>query len=248
MQPPPTLPVPDEPPGEWVLLFDIDGTLLIGAAGAHRDAIHEALRVVHGVRAADERDGDTAGRTDRDIARGLLVKAGISAARIDERAEDVRIAACEAYARLCPADLSATVAPGIGELLDRLAARDDVILSLVTGNYEPIARVKLRAAGIGHHFAAGQGGFGSDHESRAELPAIARRRAATSDEPWPRRRTLLIGDTPRDIACARADGVRVIAIATGPHAPDALAAADAVARDAHELGTLLAASLAPAHP
>ena len=108
--------------------------------------------------------------------------------------------------------------------------------------------MKLRAAGIGYHFAAGQGGFGSDHESRAELPAIARRRAGrrVRTSRGRARRTLLIGDTPRDIACARADGVRVIAIATGPHPADELTAADAVARDAHELGELLDGYLARA--
>ncbi|MEJ7826497.1 MAG: haloacid dehalogenase-like hydrolase [Solirubrobacteraceae bacterium] len=230
-----------------LLLFDIDGTLLIGAADAHRDAIHEALRVVHGVSDPNRAGMQVAGRTDMDIARGLLTTAGVSAAVIDERADDVRIAACEAYARLRPDDLSATVAPGMTELLERLAARGDTILSLVTGNYEPIARIKLAAAGIGAHFARGQGGFGSDHEARAELPAIARRRAGEAGgEPWPRERTVLIGDTPRDIACARADGVRVVAIATGPFAIGELTAADAVARDARELGVLLDGMLGPA--
>ena len=224
-----------------LLLFDIDGTLLIEAAEAHRDAIHEALRAVHGVTDPKRRGMEVAGRTDADIARGLLVNAGVPAAQIDERADDVRIAACAAYGRLCPDDLSAHVAPGVPELLEELAARDGTILSLVTGNYEPIARMKLRAAGIGHWFAPGQGGFGSDHESRAELPAIARRRAGAGGEEWPRARTVVIGDTPRDIACARADGVRVIAVATGPHGPAELTAADAVARDARELGPLLAA-------
>jgi phosphoglycolate phosphatase-like HAD superfamily hydrolase len=227
-----------------LLLFDIDGTLLVGASRTHRDAIHEALRVVHGVTEPDRGAMEVAGRTDADIVRGMLLTAGIAADVIDERADDVRIAACEAYARLCPDDLSACVAPGIGELLAQLAARDDTILSLVTGNYEPIARMKLRAAGIGGYFARGQGGFGSDHESRAELPAIARRRAG-DDAPWPRARTLLIGDTPRDIACARADGIRVIAIATGPYEAQALTGADAVARDAGELGALLGGVLAP---
>ncbi|MEA2193244.1 MAG: phosphoglycolate phosphatase, partial [Solirubrobacteraceae bacterium] len=184
-----------------LLLFDIDGTLLIGAAGAHRDAIHEALRVVHGVTEPDHDGLEVAGRTDMDIARVLLTRAGVASERIDERADDVRVAACEAYGRLRPSDLSETVAPGMAELLERLAAREDTVLSLVTGNYEPIARMKLAAAGIGRWFQRGQGGFGSDHESRAELPAIARRRAGDG-EPWPRERTLLIGDTPRDIACA----------------------------------------------
>jgi phosphoglycolate phosphatase-like HAD superfamily hydrolase len=221
-----------------LLLFDIDGTLLIGAADAHRDAIYEALREVHGVTEPDRRGMQVAGRTDGDIVRSLLTHAGISARRIDDGADNVRIAACEAYARLCPDDLSAHVPPGMRSLLQRLAAREGTLLALVTGNYEPIARLKLRAAGIGEFFPRGQGGFGSDHEQRAQLPTIARRRAGDG-KPWSRRRTVLIGDTPRDIACARADEVRVIAIATGPFAVAELHEADAVARDANELGTML---------
>ncbi len=222
-----------------LLLFDIDGTLLIRAADAHRDAIYEALRVVHGVTEPERRGMEVAGRTDADIARTLLVHAGVCAERIDARADDVRVAACAAYGKLCPDDLSACAAPGMPELLEQLSAREDTVLALVTGNYEPIARMKLRAAGIGHFFATGQGGFGSDHEDRAMLPAIARRRAGENGEPWPQARTAVIGDTPRDIACARADGVRVAAIATGPFEPDELHEADAVARDTRELGAVL---------
>ena len=92
------------------------------------------------------------------------------------RAPDaVRAAAAEAYERLCPADLSAKVAPGMVELLEELASRpDEFRLSLVTGNLEPIARLKLARAGVGRFFEAGQGGFGSDDEDRGRLPAIAR--------------------------------------------------------------------------
>jgi phosphoglycolate phosphatase-like HAD superfamily hydrolase len=135
---------------------------------------------------------------------------------------------------LCPADLSARVAPGVPELLDALSGRpDEFAFSLVTGNLQAIARLKLARAGVGHWFPEGQGGFGSDHRSRAELPPIARSRM--SDPPWPRERTVVIGDTPRDIACARADGVRVAAVATGPFAVEQLAEADAVADDARAL-------------
>lgn len=223
-----------------LLLFDIDGTLLLRAADAHRDAIHEALRNVHGVTNPQRRGLEVAGRTDADIARNLLVAAGIPARQIDERADDVRIAACAAYARLVPDDLSGSVAPGMQGLLERLAPRDDTRLALVTGNFEPIARLKLAAAGIGRYFERGQGGFGSDHEDRAMLPQIARRRAGAGDAgEWPRAQTAVIGDTPRDIACARADGVRVAAIATGPYGPDELRQADAVARDAGELAEVL---------
>jgi phosphoglycolate phosphatase len=169
---------------------------------------------------------EAAGRTDAAIARDLLRRAGIADAAIDARARDVAAATAAAYAELCPPDLSERVAPGVPEAL--AAASGTYVLSLVTGNFEPVARRKLAAAGLGRFFAAGQGGFGSDAESRADLPAVARRRAGG----WPRERTVVIGDTPRDIGCARADGVRVIAIATGPFGAEALAGADAVVDDA----------------
>jgi phosphoglycolate phosphatase len=189
---------------------------------------------VHGLPGLDERDVEAAGRTDGAIIRDLLRREGVAEAAVDARAAEVWTRAIAAYETLCPPDLSARVAPGVPELLDALAARpDEFRLSLVTGNLEPVARLKLDRAGLGHHFPAGQGAFGSDHESRTELPPLARARA--SDPPWPRERTVVIGDTPRDIACARADGVRVAAVSTGPFAVDALADADAVVDDARAL-------------
>jgi phosphoglycolate phosphatase-like HAD superfamily hydrolase len=101
----------------------------------------------------------------------------------------------------------------------------------VTGNYEPIGRLKLRLAGIGKWFASAPGAFGSDSEDRAALPAIARRRAGHT----PRAETVVVGDTPRDIACARADGVRCVAVTSGQYGAAALSGADAVATDADEL-------------
>jgi len=179
---------------------------------------------------------DAAGRTDGAIARSLLTEAGIEDPAVDGRAQDVLAATCALYEELCPADLSRLVAPGVAEALDALAARrGEFRFSLVTGNFEPVARLKLSRAGIGHHFPAGQGGFGSDAEAREELPPIARARAGD----WPRERTVVIGDTPRDIACARADGIRVVGIATGPYAAEELAEADAVAASASEVVAVL---------
>ena len=131
-----------------LLLFDIDGTLLGAAAAAHRDALHAALLEVHGVDAAAlERPLAPAGRTDGEISRALLLQAGVSALRIDERADDVRAVCCREYAKLCPPSLADRVLPGVAELLEWLSTRDDVRLSLVTGNYEPVARLKLARAG-----------------------------------------------------------------------------------------------------
>jgi phosphoglycolate phosphatase len=237
------------PGGELLLLFDIDGTLLAGAAEAHRIALHRALREIHGI------DAETlgklispAGRTDGEIARVLLLEAGISARQIDERAEDVREACCAGYARLCPPDLSDKLVPGIRDLLGWLAGQPAVRLSLVTGNYEPVARIKLRSAGIGHHFPTGQGGFGSDSEHRVDLPPVARRRAGSTGLPFPRQQTIVIGDTPRDIACAHADDLRCIAVTTGPFGAQELGDADAVAADIPALRTLLQAVLVEGSP
>src|SRR5579875_3504099 len=211
-----------------LLLFDIDGTLVWRASSEHAVALREALHSVHGLDPAFDHAISAAGRTDAEIARLLLLAGGVSAKAIDERALEVREAAVAAYARLCPPDLSDRVLAGIPELLEALSARDDVRLSLVTGNFEPIARLKLHRAGVGRFFPSGQGGFGSDSEDRTMLPELARRRAGTSGAPWPRERTIVIGDTPRDIACARADGVSCIAAATGPHSIEELGEADAV--------------------
>ncbi len=225
-----------------LLLFDIDGTLVAGATAAHRDAMHQALMTVHGINAeVGRRPLSPAGRTDGEIARSILIDAGVSALRIDERAQDVQDECSRAYARLCPHDLSHTVQAGIPELLEDLSQRDGVVLGLLTGNYEAVARLKLARAGIGHWFAGGPGAFGSDGEDRASLPAIARRRAGTAGAPYARKLTIVIGDTPRDIACARADGVRCAGVASGPYGAGELSAADAVARDAVELAGALEA-------
>ena len=215
------------------MLFDIDGTLLLGATRAHAQALREAAADVHGVPPL-EHEVEVAGRTDPAIARDLLLAAGVTGADVDARASDVLAGAIAAYERLAPDDLSEFVVPGVPELLAALAGRpDDFTLALLTGNLEPIAHLKLARAGIGAFFARGQGGFGSDSEHREELPAIARARAASP--PWPRERTVVIGDTPRDIACARADGVRVAAVTTGWFDAEALAEADAVVDDARAL-------------
>jgi phosphoglycolate phosphatase len=228
-----------------LLLFDIDGTLLQGATRAHAAALRQALITVHGVDpdAAGIRIS-AAGRTDGEIARAILLDAGVSAERIDERADAVCEECCRIFAETCDDDLSPFLIDGIPQLLEWLAATDGVRLALVTGNYEPVARLKLKRAGIGHWFTSGQGGFGSDSEDRLDLPPIARRRAGVAPgHPHPRERTIVIGDTPRDIACAHADELRCVAVATGPYAPEELTAADVVVSTAGDLRAALSDQL-----
>lgn len=223
-----------------LLLFDIDGTLLLRAAEDHRAALLAGVREVYGI----DPDGvrvETAGRTDPEIARLILVGTGVPASRIDAGLPELRIAVARRYAETETQDLTTTVAPGMRELLEGLAPRDDVRLSLVTGNLEPVARMKLRRAGIGGFFPGGQGAFGSDSEDRTMLPGVARRRAGSDTHPWPPERTVVIGDTARDVACAQADGCRCVAVATGPHGAEGLGGADAVVTGAGELGPVLEA-------
>jgi phosphoglycolate phosphatase len=219
-----------------LLLWDIDGTLLQRASREHAEALRSALVEVHGELSLDGHAIEAAGRTDGAIARDLLVAAGLAPPAIDARADDVIAACCTLYDELCPADLSPRLAPGVAAALAALGGRPDAFrFSLVTGNYERVARLKLARAGIGEWFPEGQGGFGSDAEERERLPPIARSRAGD----WPRERTVVIGDTPRDIACARADGLRVIAVTTGPYGVDALADADAVVDSAAAVPAVL---------
>jgi len=219
------------------VLFDIDGTLLTGATRAHSQALDQAIQEVHRVDPAGVRKQiNPAGRTDGEIARLILLDRGVSARRIDELAGEVREACCRIYAQICPPDLSSHVVPGIRDVVAWLGERPDVTLGLVTGNYEPIGRLKLRLAGLGKWFASAPGAFGTDSEDRAALPAIARRRAGHVR----REDAVVVGDTPRDIACARADQVRCVAVASGPFRVAQLDGADAVVRNAYELPAVLA--------
>jgi phosphoglycolate phosphatase len=223
-----------------LLLWDIDGTLLQRASEEHAHALLRALREVHGEDLRLDHAGvEKAGRTDGAIARDILAASGVAAQAIDREVEEVARRCAAAYEQLCPADLSGFVAPGIAELLPSLGRDPRFKQSLVTGNFEPVARLKLARAGIGSWFPVGQGGFGTDAEEREALPPIARARAGEGGDSWPRERTVVVGDTPRDIACARADGLRVIAVATGPFTVAQLSEADHAVAGASELRPLL---------
>ena len=209
-----------------LLLFDIDGTLLLKASREHAEAVVAAIRRVYDLHSVPDGKVEAAGRTDLAIARSILTLAGVDDERITRGFERLRAAIVEEYAQRCPPSLADRVAPGVHEMLDTLDGGHR--LALLTGNIEPVALLKMRRAGLGDYFERGRGAYGSDHEDRAALPALARKRSGTDHRPHPRADTVVIGDTPRDIACARADGVRVIAVATGPFAASELGDADAV--------------------
>ncbi len=205
-------------------LIDIDGTLLTGRPYAHTAALAAAASEVWDVPATDD---DVvaigpAGRTAREIVRLVLRRHGVPDARVAAALPAWMARACELYPTLEPLHPAPAVAPGAARGL--AALRDaGVRLALLTGNLEPIAHAKMAAAGLGEWFPRGRGAFGSDHDRRDALVPVAVARDGGAPD------VVVIGDTPRDIACARAGGARCVAVTTGAHGPEALAAADAVA-------------------
>jgi phosphoglycolate phosphatase-like HAD superfamily hydrolase len=195
-----------------LFLFDIDGTLLRGMPPAHRQAICEAAWSVYRVRLSTEDLGQTAGMTDIAILRNALA-ARMAARDLQDGLPDFFDCAATAYERLVGANLRPYHTPHAQPILDWLAERH-ARLGLVTGNIERIAWLKLRAAGLADYFACGA--FGDESEDRAELPALALTRAQelyrTSFAP---EHVYVVGDTPADIACGVACGLRTVAVATG---------------------------------
>jgi phosphoglycolate phosphatase len=210
-----------------LLLFDIDGTLLVKSDVPHFTAMRSAIATVFGVHPAEADGVEKHGRTDFAIARDVAGAAGIDPARFDEQRRAFAAAWLGAFTSQTPSDLTALASPGIGDALSSLREQEGHHVGLVTGNLRPLAEMKLERAGLARFVDFDAGGYGSDAEAREDLPPLARRRAGR-DVPVPRRQTLLIGDTPRDIACARADRLCCIAVATGAYPADALRDADAV--------------------
>ncbi|MBI5087563.1 MAG: haloacid dehalogenase-like hydrolase [Actinobacteria bacterium] len=220
------------------ILWDIDGTLL-RAKGAGVVAFVEALSKVTGLEFPTG-DMDMGGRTDPDIARRILRFAG--AAGDHDELSDRLLAEMAAVYVAREAEFAARTAalPGVVEALT--AFREiGALQTVVTGNIEPVARMKVTAAALAEHLLLDLGGYGSDHHDRAELVRTAVRRIDAAQGSIDHRSTWIVGDTPRDLACARAAGVRCVLVATGTHSFDSLRdlGADAVLPDLADVDRLL---------
>jgi phosphoglycolate phosphatase-like HAD superfamily hydrolase len=209
-------------PRPTVLLFDVDGTLL-SAAGAGRRALERAF-AEHCGTPEPLQDIQFNGMTDPGIVRagiellGRAPEPGLISAVLDD------------YLPLLADELAAIdgphVYPGVAPLLDALIPEEHLAVGLGTGNVQGGARLKLAHAGLDRYFAFG--GFGSDHEDRAEVLRIGLERGAARLGVEPAVcRVIVIGDTPRDVAAATAIGATTLAVATGGFQPDVLRAAGA---------------------
>ncbi len=209
--------------GKCIVLFDIDGTLL-SADGAGRRAIEHVLaeHIEELPSAPSVAHIDFAGRTDPWILEQILASIGLAVEA------EVVTELLARYVERLPVELERAdgfcVLPGAHALVETLAARDDVVLGVGTGNAEAAAYAKLRRGGLHGFFSFG--GFGSDHADRAELLRVgfSRGRAHTT-VPTPRR--VVVGDTPHDVSAARATGALSIAVCTGSYRRENLEAAGA---------------------
>jgi phosphoglycolate phosphatase-like HAD superfamily hydrolase len=216
-----------------LILFDIDGTLVLtGGAGARAMAL--AFAEVFGL-------PDTygtinfAGRTDAWIVSQIAARhARASDPETLRRFHDVYVEhLSREIARPGPRH---GVLPGVRTLLDALASRSDAFVALLTGNFERGAQVKLEYFDLWRYFPCGA--FGDAAPERNALLATALERvAACGGPPVPPERTVIVGDTPLDVAVAQAGGARSVAVATGFYDREALTAsgADVVLDDLSDL-------------
>lgn len=199
-----------------VWLFDVDGTLLL-TQGAGRDALSLALRDQFGVE--DDLTGiPFAGRTDTLILSDVLRRHGLEL-HDGDRERFWRLVSAHMRALMDPP--RGGLLPGVRSLLDAIGAEPGWVRALLTGNVAEMARIKLEAFGV--HDAFAWGAFGDEAPDRNELAKLAVRRAAERHG-VPRERCIVVGDTEHDVACARAAGAKVVAVATGSQTSEQLAA------------------------
>lgn len=211
-----------------LVLFDIDGTLLL-TGGAGREALERAFaELFPEVPTAEVRAAaagvEYGGRTDPRILRDIAAALGWDAQRFGRVEQELsRRYVLHLAARLARPDSPAYLMPGVRLLIDRLLARGDATLGLITGNSEPGARVKLAPFDLNRFFPSG--GFGSDHEDRREVARVAHARARhTHGEEFAPERVVVIGDTPHDVDCAHANGFRALGVGTSGRAEQVRAA------------------------
>ena len=248
-----------------LVLWDIDFTL-IDARGVGARLYRMVFRDMFGTELPSA--ADMAGRTDRAIVLDTLARAGIPDPRQHLDQFLARLAAlaptgrelAERHSRALPGaaaalDALAAFAPGPGGSSGNgtggLPGRVWVVQSVLTGNVRPMAEMKLGALGLAGHLDLESGAYGESHEVRAELVHLARDNAARRyGTDFSGAATVLVGDTPLDVAAALETGARAVAVATGGTTAARLAesGAHAVLPDLTDTPAVLAAILTTPYP
>jgi len=219
-----------------LILWDIDQTL-VNMDRAGERALLQMIRETYQRDFQEQLPVDLRGRTDTSIMRDLLAHIRVEATPAE--AEKFR----NQYLALLPVTLpkgNARVLPGVRAALDAVAAHPELHQGLLTGNLREGARLKLAHVGIWSYFEFGA--FADDSSDRNELGPVALRRAKEKTGiDFPPERVWIIGDTPHDIACAKAIGANSIGVATGTFLPEDLTACGAtrVFRDLSDTPALL---------
>lgn len=222
-----------------LILFDIDGTLLLSGRAGMR-AMTRAFSQTFGI--GDVFAGESfGGRTDSYLVSKALTRAGLpDTAENHHRFRDAYLPLLAEEIRH-PGTGHKGLMPGARELLEALHDYDHLHLALLTGNYREAAEIKLQHFELWDFFE--WGAFSDDHADRNQLVPIAKSRAETYDIPVEAiERVIVIGDTPHDVECARVAGATCIAVATGGYTVEQLreAGADQVLPDLSDTGRVLA--------
>lgn len=198
-----------------LVLFDIDATL-IKSNRVGTKAMAKTIEEFLGPTTAFQKVS-MAGKCDWGIWREGLALEGYSEEEVDAHLPDLLRAYAANLAAILASDEHADPEPlpGVIPMLETLIARDDVLLGLLTGNVEVGAWLKLGKAGLDHYFKFGA--FGHESANRADLPAIAVKRAAqfANGHEFKGKDILILGDTVNDIYCGEALGVCAVGVATG---------------------------------
>lgn len=209
-----------------LVLFDIDGTLLYSKNPVLRRRFTHAVQEIHGKTVETEWEY-MEGSIDNTILRRLMTKAEVSEKDIEQSLSHAHEKAFEYFEMHVTEDYAASILPGAKELLETLFAQ--IHLGVLTGNYEKTAMKKLSLVGLDSYIDFGM--FGHEAEDRNALAfAVFDKAKNHFGKTFSADHIIFVGDTPKDIACARGIDAHIISVATGkytqeelaPHKPDLL--------------------------
>jgi phosphoglycolate phosphatase len=222
-----------------LVLFDIDGTLLSAREEAWKipsdesgeqvlmgevELMRQVIRDVTQI-PVDPYRHRPSGKTDAQVVFELFEGICMKDAEIYDWMPKLLEEYLKRLGRVIQGPESADLKPGVLKLLDQLSTRKDIVLSLLTGNCEGAARLKLKTHGLEKYFTFETGAFGDRAKHRDELPTLAV--AATQrhrNQHFRGKSVVVIGDTPHDVRCVKSIGAKVLAVATGSYSPEELQA------------------------